>query len=707
MAAAVLALLLGLAASARGQPAAASEPEPAAGATEYFRLPAAPPEPHLDFTADRLDYDRASAVIHLKGDVRIKESTWTLKGEELWLDTRRRRVRSEGFLLVEDGVSALYGSSGEFDFATHSGVLFNASAGHGDWRVHARKMVVHPSRRLSYSSADFTSCDYAEPHYYFHASRVSVVPRKHFFARNVSLWIGKVPVFYSPFLYKSLYPGSNRFLRMKFQPGYDRRNGGFLKGTMVTQHSAYWRSKLFLDYYSSQGLGTGGELWRNRGEDSRGVLAAYRIREMHGGTERWSVVNDLYQGFKSSFSIQSRLQFMSDPQFNNSYSRASPFPYTAYLLNSGAAVYRNDVVTTRLILQRQDDASGTSFTRSSEDAPRLEAQTAPLKVWRLPWINTFSGFADNNSDRSRPFLQKSVNAAWQGTRSVPLARGLSFTPLAGYSQTYYNRFDAAGDASSTTYRDAAVGRYTLAGTLRLGGPLGASDLGYAFVRRQKPGGLSDDAGAPDRGVESSLASLTHAFRPRRSVLVRLLSAYDLRAPRGQDLSVRQRVQPIVSEVYYTPLSRFNLLLRDDYRLGEGNRNFIFNGMVGEEERTHLSAGAGYNRSEIGSYYFNTEFGWANSTGTLRLTVALRAVAFSRGGISDLHGGQLFDKELGVVKVWHDFYTSLALRLRPGNVKEASVRAEMRLGSFSADRQKVHDWESEWFPERARGREDRP
>jgi hypothetical protein len=41
------------------------------------------------------------------------------------------------------------------------------------------------------------------------------------------------------------------------------------------------------------------------------------------------------------------------------------------------------------------------------------------------------------------------------------------------------------------------------------------------------------------------------------------------------------------------------------------------------------------------------------------------------------------------------------------VQETSIRIEMKFGGFDADRQKVNDWESEWFPERAHGREDRP
>ena len=52
-------------------------------------------------------------------------------------------------------------------------------------------------------------------------------------------------------------------------------------------------------------------------------------------------------------------------------------------------------------------------------------------------------------------------------------------------------------------------------------------------------------------------------------------------------------------------------------------------------------------------------------------------------------------------------TRVTARFRPGGVKEGSIRIDLKFGSFKVDRQKVHDWESEWFPERAKGREDRP
>jgi len=68
--------------------------------------------------------------------------------------------------------------------------------------------------------------------------------------------------------------------------------------------------------------------------------------------------------------------------------------------------------------------------------------------------------------------------------------------------------------------------------------------------------------------------------------------------------------------------------------------------------------------------------------------------------------QLFDKELTITKVWHDFYTRAQLVFRPG-VRSYAVLVEFKFEAMSTRVQERHDWESEWFPERAQGREDRP
>lgn len=726
----------------------AAAPAPALGAEEQaqdYPLPAPPQAGHLKFVADHFEYESSSAMIHLKGHVRIVESTptaseipgvnpalgmaaWNLKADEIWLDADRHTLRSEGFLMLEDGYSAVYGDRAEFDYKTHRGLLRNPAAGHGELSIHAKSVRIGDKGRLDYRGADFSGCiRYPNPHYHFHASHVTVVPQKYIAAYNTFFYIGRVPIFYTPVLFKSLR--KKNFFRFKLQPGYDRRNGGFIKSTLLNSHGPHVYSKLYIDYYTSQGVGVGGELHHRTDGDSRGVLYGYHIGENEGShRDRWSILGDKYQAVTSSVSFQGRLQIQSDSDFNNDYARSSVFRVTPELINSGAVVYRLPAVTARLSYSRTDSDLGTrtKFFKTTESSPRLDVQSAAQQWGRLPWLNTLTAFADNSYDRWRGYQQKSAGAGWEGTRTIALARGLSFTPLLRYEQAYFNRVDEATSfKSSSTILDTFIGRYTTEGTLRFATPVGDWDLTQLYVRRQKAGSMADDAGALDHGVESNLMSLEDAFRPSRQVLVRILTGYDFRKFRDRDVGFRRRVQPIVGEVVYNPRPSLNFTVRDDYQLEDRNRSFLFSGQWGESDGTFIGGGFSHNLASARSYFANSEFGWKYSAppgkdeqgqeksspgsggepGSWRVAGALRSEITSGGGFNRVRSMRLFEKEISISKTFHDFYARAMGRFRSGGVKEFFFRIDMRLGSFHQVVKR--DWEAEWFPERKNSLEDRP
>lgn len=680
-------LLLVLAALAR----AADHPLP--------EPPAASTGTVLRFTADRLDYDAPSTTLHLKGNVEIHEASRTIKGDELWLDTERRTGRSEGYLFVDDPNGAVAGENGgEFDFESGKGRLKGTSAGYGDWRMRAKEVRLTGRKKLDYRSTRFTSCDVKPAHYHFRASRVTVEPKDHLLARNVVVFLGPVPVFYLPFLYKSLAP--EHYVRWRVQPGYDRRNGAYLKGTLTTSHGRWAYSKLFLDYYGSQGLGAGAELERRKGSD-RGTLFGYRIRETHNGAERWGLLGAAYQSVVSSVSVQGRLQIQSDADFNNHYVRSSTLRVTPELINNGAIVYQRPKLTTRLSYSRRDVASENRllFVKDTESYPRLDVNSAALKIWRLPWLNTFSGFADQTYERNRPFLQRTAGGGWEGTRSFNLARGLSFTPKAGFREQWYDKVQVA----SSTLQGVFIGRYLTENTLRWSTRAGDWDLTHSYAKRLKADSMTEDAGALDHGVEVNMLSLRDAFRPSRSVLVRAQSAYDYRVFRDRSMGFRERVQPFVGEVVYAPRPTFNVTLRDDYQLQEGNRSFIASLLRGDEERSFVALGAGWNKANPNGYLLDASFALAGGTKSWRLGAGLRSELGTTGGVAGLAADRvrLFEKELSLARSWHDFYTKLMFRFRPGGVKEATARIELRFGAAGRkDAPPRRDWEAEWYPERA-------
>ncbi len=678
-----------------------------------YALPA-PPAPstgtrHIDFVADHAEYDASEATFHLKGGVRVMESTYTVKGEDIYLDTRQRIGRSQGYLVIEDPATAVYGDFGEFDFQHHSGTLYHASAGAGDWRIHGRKVHIDENRKLDYYKADFTSCTTVPYHYHFHSTHITVVPHKYLFARNTVFFFRNVPLFYTPFLYKSLK--DKHFLRFKLQPGYDRRNGAFVKATLMTDHTPTFTSKLYLDYYNKQGFGTGAELNHHGGPDSRGALYGYQISETSTSRERWALLGSAYEGFKSSFSAQARMQVQSDANFNNDYARASLFRVTPDLVNNGGVTYRMRHSSARLSYSRLDSATGngTQYIKQTESYPRLDWQTQPLAIWKLPWLNSFNAFADNTYLLGRTFIQQSAGASWDGTRTIPIVKGIALAPKVDYSQTFLSRYDQASDSFSTaTVRDVFIGRYTTAPTLRVGTPLGAWDFTHTYTRRQKADSMTDDAGAIDHGIESNLVSVQDTFSPARRARVRLFTGYDFRVFRDHTVAYRDRVQPFVGDLSYSPSRDVDFSVREDYQLNQKERSFLFNSQYGDYlHGSYIGGGAGYNQATSDQYFLNTEFGIAPDTTSWRVTGALRSLAITEGGISRLSRYRLFEKEIMWTKAWHDFNTAAMIRFRPGGVREITFRINLRLGSMAKESAQHRDWEKEWFPERKDDFSDRP
>ncbi len=683
-----------------------------ASASDYT-LPPPPPGPHVDYAADTVEFDGPKSSLHLSGNVTVKESTMTIKGDDFWIDTSSRTGHSDRPFILDNGASAVYGESGEFDFAKHTGRLFRSSTGVGNWRIHAKEAQLYEDRRVRYRNADFTSCEKVPPHYHFHASSVRIKPKKSMLAYNAVYYLGKVPVFYTPIFYHSLE--SNERLRWRFQPGYDSRSGYYMKGSLTTQHTPTTYSKLFDDYYSRRGFGFGGELDHNAGLDSRGAIMGYRIHEDGTVLNRWGLFGGGYQVLPSSFSIQSRIQFQSDASFTNDYVRSDTFRLTPTLTNSAALTRTFTRGTVRLIYSRtdvQDPLDERKFVKSTEDTPRLEAQGNPFRLWNLPWLNTLSGSADNNFDRARDYQQKTLNGSWNGTRSFMLARGISLTPSATYNETYYNRFDLTNYFSSVTNRNegSTIGRWIVANNLRFMTPIGDLDATHSYSQRLKPNGITEDTSNADKGVEQNAVTLTDVFIPAPRMWARISSGYDFRTYRNQTLTVHERIAPITTDISWQSSKTLIASLHNNYKPGPGkgeNRSIIGDIAWGDEKGVSVRTGFGYNLANPATTYqsLDVTFAPSESTPTWRIAAGIRTLVVAPHGPMSAQRMRLFEKEITWSQTWHDFHTKILLRIRPGGVGEVRAYVQFKFGTTDPKQVQHRDWESEWFPGRAKESDD--
>jgi lipopolysaccharide export system protein LptA len=683
----------------------------APAAAEDYALPPAPSTgTRVDYWADKAELDGVNSTLHLTGNVTLKESTMTVTGQDIWIDDAHRTGRSDKPVLVDDGVSSVYGESGEFDFDKQTGRLFHSSGGMGNWRVRAHETRLLAERNMKYRGADFTSCDRVPPDYHFHSSAVSVVPKKHLLAWNTFFFLGPVPVFYTPVFYHSLDP--DPLLKWRFQFGTDNRNGQYAKGTLITKISSTTYTRLFDDYFSNMGFGLGGQLDHHSGSDSNGALFGYRIHEDQTVNNRWGLFGSDYQKLVSSVSFQGRLQFQSDPTFNNNYVRSDLFRLTPELINSAALTKTFSKGTVRLLYARDDTQNPNNpngFVKSTEDLPRIEAQSVSLRILNLPWLNTFSGYADDNYTLGRGYQQKSVNASWDATRSFNVARGVTYSPKFDYGETYYNEFDETNFAPPAlrTNLNSTVGRWVATNNLRFITLIGHLDAAHSYSQRLKPDAFTEDTGPADKGVELNQVTFTDTFVPTYRTWGRITTGYDYRTFRDHAPTFDQRIQPITTDLSWQTSHRLIFTLHDAYVIKNssgvgGNQSVITDVRWGDPlAGPSIGGGVSYNLATPGTYYQTVEFAYEPSSTTWRVSVALRSVVVSDGGFSRAHGLRLFEKELTWSQHWHDFFTKVLFRTRPGGVGEVTARVEFRFGNTDPKRAPRRDWESEYFPGRTR------
>ncbi len=708
-----------------------------------FPLPPGPAysssTPRIDFSADHVDYVSTTALVHLNGRAKVTESTWTIKADDLWIDTQRRVCWSAGPFFLTDGENAVAGNPGTFDFMTRSGTVENASAGSGFWRVHAPKSVLFSDRHVEYSDADFTSCDLTpKPHYHLHASKLTVFPKHYLLARNAVFYLGQTPLFYFPYFYKSIVPaGETPFLQPMVMPGYDPRNGYAVHGMLTMHFSSQVYMRTLLDEYTNEGLGYGLSFNQHQGNNHRTSIYLYHINEM-GKTDnqfgeqgltnnRWAMIADTYQKLSKNAAFQARIQKQSDPNFANDYMRSNLFPIAPYLLTDGSIYYTTGAYVARLSYSRQDNPVGLAFQRV-QDTFAGDFQTTALKFKDIPWVNLFSAHVENNYNLGLPqqgamtptpwyatipnsqldiynngLTQRDANVSWQGDKEFILTRHLSFLPTLGYTAGYYGQAYSPGENGTVTAStNAFVGRYSAKADLRYNGSAGQLDLIDIYRGRQMANSFLTDSSAEDYGVEANMASVEYFKIIGMNTTFRAVSGYNFAHYRDQTLTTKQRIEPVTIDATYLANPNLTFTLHDAYTVAYGNQNFLADATWGQLSKTFINASVGYDVGESSSYVANLQFGWRPSSGTWQVVGTLREAGTTPNAFVRMGKFQLFDKELAIRKLWHDFMTQLNFIFRPG-VEEVKFTVTLRYGSLTqpgaAQREKERNWESEWFPEK--------
>jgi len=167
---------------------------------------------------DSIRFDLKSQQVFLFGEAEIYYQDIELKSEEIESDLDSNIVTARG---KQDSTGTYFGepifkqATKEFNaheikynFDTKKGLITDVKTQEGEGYIHGNKIYKNPDNILYIKNGKYTTCNLAEPHYHFGATKLKIIPEDKIITGPADLFIEKAPTpFAIPF---GFFPNSNK-----------------------------------------------------------------------------------------------------------------------------------------------------------------------------------------------------------------------------------------------------------------------------------------------------------------------------------------------------------------------------------------------------------------------------------------------------------------------------------------------------------------
>jgi hypothetical protein len=239
---------------------------PALGQTQPLRTIYTPSTDPVEVKADSIEYDTVKRLMVLSGRVVLRRGPEILRANYALYNRESGDAWAEGDVRFERGSEAWSGAklhynfrTGEGDFGTFSSFLYPFYVkAQSSRRVSEEEYLLH--------NAVLTTCEGPNPKSHFTAATVRLVPGRRIHARHVFVYVGDVPVFYTPVWSQNL--GDPNFISVV--PGFNSRFSAFLLTAFNYRLTRNLEASTRVDVRLRRGLGVGQDLLWSAGGNSRG-----------------------------------------------------------------------------------------------------------------------------------------------------------------------------------------------------------------------------------------------------------------------------------------------------------------------------------------------------------------------------------------------------------------------------------------------------
>ncbi len=544
-----------------------------AGSPRYAHAEVLPKKIPVTVTADKLDYDRTTDVYIAVGHVKIEQEGVTLEAEKVVLNNKTGEAEAEGKVYLQDKGDVVHAEKLKINLNTREGVIYKGDLFMKKDNYHLKGDVIERRSETEYhvEQGVFTTCD--ENDWFIKANEMDIDLARYATGRRVSLNMGGVPVFYTPYF---LFPVRRQSGFLIPVLGYSSSDGVFADNAFFWAISDYQDMTFYSDYRARIGHGTGIEYRYNNSQESLGQVYAKYWDIYHTGTSRWDFRLEHKEEFAEDLSARVNINLVSDDKYYYDLEKALEMRSKPYVDSNAFYVERWNTASLYLLGQYSTDLTRTN-ENTIQKLPELRYTIFEENLAGPIHLN-FEGSATN-------FYKQ----AGDGTRRVDFnpeltaafgSGGLSLTPRAGARAPFYDR--SADSAEPTERKYAYAGVDLNARLSRVYGADGDAGIGrirhsieptisYTYIPHVDQGSIPqldslDNIVTQNTVTFSVINRLTVHYKESKespnyttydAMVLRLSQSYNLNVARDQNTTAQAR-SGILGELYMKTPKAFTL-----------------------------------------------------------------------------------------------------------------------------------------------------
>jgi LPS-assembly protein len=405
-----------------------------------------------------------NGIAYARDNVAIHVGDTDIYADSAQYDSQRHEISAQGHVRIYREDKLFLAEHGTYNLDTKEIHAETFRSSSDPYFVNGVKFANFSDGHSVVENGDFTTDDSPNPDFHFHANKTRIYENDRVVFQNVTFYVGKVPIFWWPYLYQSL----NDSFSFTISPAYLSSWGPSLLGQVTFPIADKIKGRLRLDYRARRGAAVGfdTEMTYGKNDNSYLNLRTYFIDDQNPELNQTSVPRGNIGSSRYRVTVEDRTNFTRDiygiaditklsdafvmEDFYQSEFRINPVPD-----NVVAVTKTNPIYTLTAIARFQ----ANSFFEQTERLPEIVLDVARTPIFGGPIFyqgetgiadlhRNFaagSGFEDYESWRFDTFHQLLYPNTYFGW--------LSIVPRAGFRATYYNETRDLGKTLFTPSND--------------------------------------------------------------------------------------------------------------------------------------------------------------------------------------------------------------------------------------------------------------